>query len=79
MEASCPKESRCIKIIDLVNKHLKPEARATIKEHLDIIDISGMSNLTFIVAHQSNLQAKIVIRFFMSKASDFEAESKIFR
>ena len=44
-----------------------------------IIDVSGFSNKTYIVALKSNPLEKIVVRIFMCKTSDFEAEAQIFR
>ena len=42
-------------------------------------DISGMSNQTYVLALKEEIDNKIVIRFFMSKASNFEIESEIFK
>ncbi|TNV72765.1 hypothetical protein FGO68_gene10596 [Halteria grandinella] len=38
-----------------------------------------MSNKTYIVSSKTKEEAKIVIRIFLSKASDFDLESKIFK
>jgi predicted Ser/Thr protein kinase len=65
--------------VNLATKYLA-HAFTSIDE-LTVQDISGMSNETYVISAK-NLdisQLKIVIRFFKSKASDFELESRIFR
>ena len=71
--------TRDMYIISLTNKHLNRTAEVSNIEDLHIIDISGMSNETFIIAKKADFWSKIVIRFFKSKTSDFETEANIFK
>ena len=61
----------------IVTLSIKYLTLASISSHLDldIFDISGFSNITYIVNHKSDQNNKIVIRFFKSKVSDFETEA----
>ena len=48
-------------------------------DELELINISGMSNVTYSIASKKLPSKKIVIRFFESKCADFQTEDKIFR
>ena len=72
-------EDRISTIIGVVNRHLKEGKQVRSIDEIIIRDISGMSNQTYILSVKTAPHDKVVIRFFMSKASNFEIEGKIFR
>ena len=68
---SCRRE----KVLELCQKHLSSDIRT--HDDIDILDISGYSNITYIVTHKENEKSKIIVRFFESKVS-YDSERQIF-
>lgn len=66
------------KILKVVQKYFK-EATIGKVDDLEIKDISGMSNANYIVNPKDDPEAKVVVRFFKSKCSNFDNERAIFR
>lgn len=66
------------KFINLSKKHLKPVYND--KLELEVRDVSGLSNAVYMVSVKdcSDLNNKIIIRFFESKASNIEMENQVF-
>ena len=60
-------------ILSLSSKHLPVISESPIisDKDLSIKDISGFSNITYMVNRKTDPLNKIVIRFFKSKVSDF--------
>jgi len=67
------------KFIDLSKKHLIPVYDH--KLEIEVRDVSGLSNPVYIVSVKdcNDVLNKIIIRFFESKAADFEMENQVFK
>ena len=66
-------------LLRMAQKHLRTEISGV--TDLCVVDISGMSNKTFIVGlrPEKHSRDKVVIRFFKNKVSDFHIESQVFK
>ena len=65
-------------VFEISKTHFKKFNLNSIND-LDVKDISGNSNTTFIVHPKENELKKVVIRFFESKVSNFDLERDVFR
>ena len=64
-------------MLTLARNHLKIYFNSL--DDLELINISGMSNVTYSIACKKQPEKKIVIRFFESKCADFKTEDQIFK
>ena len=77
MQSDLPLLTRDDTLLSLARAHLK--APFSSLDELELVNVSGMSNVTYSIASKKLPSKRIIIRFFESKCADFMTEDRIFR